>query len=185
MGGEPSVAVDFADTLVTVTDPWTDLLADPEAAARWWATQAGRLPAGPPPDPIAVRRLRSAIRDLLDAHLEGRPALPTSVEDVNAIAAGVPTSIRIASDGPEPRAEIRWHVETGGSAPLAAIARDAVLLVTDPERMARLRRCASPECSMLFLAETKRRQWCTANICGNRARVARHYQRTRSAAAEH
>src|SRR3954447_11337042 len=63
MGGEPSVAVDFADTLVTVTDPWTDLLADPEAAARWWATQAGRLPAGPPPDPIAVRRLRSAIRD--------------------------------------------------------------------------------------------------------------------------
>ncbi|MFD7221182.1 CGNR zinc finger domain-containing protein [Streptomyces sp. NPDC056730] len=24
----------------------------------------------------------------------------------------------------------------------------------------------------------KRRKWCTSNICGNRARVARHYERT-------
>ena len=31
---------------------------------------------------------------------------------------------------------------------------------------------------MLFLAETTRRQWCASNVCGNRVRVARHYQRT-------
>ncbi|MEV6296775.1 CGNR zinc finger domain-containing protein [Streptomyces sp. NPDC051896] len=81
-------------------------------------------------------------------------------------------------------AETRWHLETGGNAPLAAVARDAVALVTDPERLKRLRRCANPDCSMLFLAETKRRLWCTANICGNRARVARHYQRSRSSDGE-
>ncbi|WP_139810547.1 CGNR zinc finger domain-containing protein, partial [Mycobacterium avium] len=38
-------------------------------------------------------------------------------------------------------------------------------------------RCANPDCSMLFLATNPRRSWCTANICGNRARVARHYHR--------
>ncbi|GHH77784.1 hypothetical protein GCM10018793_26710 [Streptomyces sulfonofaciens] len=180
MGGESSVAVDFADTLVTTTDPWTDLLADPSAAARWWKVQAARLPTGPPPDPMTSRRLRNAVRDLLDSHLEGRSTQATSVEDVNALAAAVPTSVRIASDGAKVEAETRWHVETGGNAPLAAIARETVLLITDPERMARLRRCANPDCSMLFLAETKRRLWCTANLCGNRARVARYYQRTRS-----
>ncbi|MCF3960191.1 CGNR zinc finger domain-containing protein [Streptomyces fuscigenes] len=180
MGGEPSIAVDFADTLVTTTEPWTDLLADPAAATRWWQTQAARLPAGPPPDPLTARRLRNAVRDLLDSHLEGRAAHATSVEDVNAIAATVPTSVRIATDAAAPRAETRWHVEAGGNAPMAAVAREAVSLITDPERMGRLRRCANPECSMLFLAETKRRMWCTANLCGNRARAARHYQRTRS-----
>jgi predicted RNA-binding Zn ribbon-like protein len=44
----------------------------------------------------------------------------------------------------------------------------------------RLRRCANPACSMLFLADTTRRQWCTPNLCGNRARVARHYRRSRT-----
>ncbi|SDP87791.1 CGNR zinc finger domain-containing protein [Lentzea jiangxiensis] len=33
---------------------------------------------------------------------------------------------------------------------------------------------------MLFLAENKRRVWCAANVCGNRARVARHYSRTKA-----
>ncbi len=75
---------------------------------------------------------------------------------------------------------MRWHTEHGGNAGLAAIARETIDLLADPQRLQRLRRCANPACSMLFIAETKRRQWCTGNICGNRTRVARHYERTRS-----
>jgi predicted RNA-binding Zn ribbon-like protein len=47
-----------------------------------------------------------------------------------------------------------------------------------------LRRCANPTCSMLFVAPNARRIWCTANICGNRTRVARHYERTHAATAD-
>nr|WP_272925044.1 CGNR zinc finger domain-containing protein [Streptomyces sp. SID8377] len=43
-----------------------------------------------------------------------------------------------------------------------------------------MRRCANPECSMLFLAGNSRRKWCTGNICGNRTRVARHCRRSRA-----
>jgi predicted RNA-binding Zn ribbon-like protein len=175
MGGEPLVALDLTDTLITVTDPPTDLLDAPGRTEAWWQLQATRLPDGPVPDAAAARRLRAAIRDLLDAHLERRPPAPTSIEDVNAATAAAPASLRL---GPGLTAETRWHTEFGGNPALAAIAREAIELLTTPERLKRLRRCASPVCSMLFLAENPRRQWCAANTCGNRARVARHYERT-------
>lgn len=178
MGGEPLVALDLVDTLMTVGDPPTDLIGTPSARDAWWKAQSDRLPAGPTPDPAAVRRLRAAIRDLLDAHLEDREADPASREDVNATAASVPLSTRLTATAEGPRAEVRRHTEHGGNARLAAIASEAVALLGAPERLARLRRCANPTCSMLFLAENRRRTWCTANVCGNRVRVARHYGRT-------
>lgn len=175
VGGEPLVALDLVDTVMLATDPPTDLFDSPERITAWWATQADRLPAGPVPDLAATRRLRTAIRDLFDAELEGRAPEPTSLADVNAASAAAPASVRLTGDG---RAETHWHTEYGGNAALAAIAREAIGLLSSPRRLGRLRRCANPGCSMLFLARNKRRVWCTANICGNRTRVARHYERT-------
>jgi predicted RNA-binding Zn ribbon-like protein len=188
MGGEPLVALDLVDTLMTAVDPPQDLLAADGRSGAWWALQSTRLPESDAPDPAAVRRLRTAIRDLFDAHLEGRAPRPTSVEDVNAAAAWVPSSprltYRVPAD-PESALELeistRWHTEQGGNVALAYIAREAIGLLADPAESARLRRCANPTCSMLFLAETKRRQWCASNVCGNRVRVARHQEKLRAA----
>lgn len=178
MGAEPLVAVDLADTLMLAVDPAVDLLDSPEAVATWWGLQAPRLPEGPAPTAAATRALRAAIRDCLDGYLAGRPPRETAVDDINAAVAAVPTSPRLVRDGAGTRALTRWHTEQGGNAVLAAVAREAVDLLAAPERLAALRRCANPGCSMLFLAATKRRTWCTANVCGNRVRVARHYSRT-------
>lgn len=191
MGGEPLVALDLADTLMLAQDPETDLLASPELSEAWWTLEMSRLPESPRPEQAAARRLRAAIRDLLDSHLEQRSPLETSIEDVNAASASVPTSPRLAraerrgptQDSPWHgdstwHGETRWHREHGGNAALAAIARETIELFSSPERLSRLRRCADPTCSMLFLAETTRRQWCASNLCGNRNRVARHYRRT-------
>ncbi|HEV2241669.1 MAG TPA: CGNR zinc finger domain-containing protein [Streptosporangiaceae bacterium] len=41
----------------------------------------------------------------------------------------------------------------------------------------RVRRCEGRDCRMLFLPANPRRRWCTPDVCGNRARVARYYQR--------
>jgi predicted RNA-binding Zn ribbon-like protein len=185
MGAEPLVALDLADTVMLAVDPAVDLLASPEQSAAWWRLELPRLPDSARPDPAAVRRLRSAVRDLLDAHLERRAPLPTSLEDVNAVAAAVPSSLRLVPDETGALTAVtRWHTEHGGNVALAAIAREAIDLLASPDRLARLRRCANPDCSMLFLAETSRRQWCASNVCGNRVRVARHYQRVREARAE-
>ena len=177
MGAEPLVALDLADTLMTVTTPSTDLIADPERAEVWWGLQAVRLPRSPTPDAGATRQLRAALRDLFDAHLEGRAPERTSIDDLNAFAASVPTSPRLLGQDPS-RRETRWHTEHGGNPALAAIASAAIELLGDESRLVELRRCANEDCSMLFLASNRRRVWCTANICGNRARVARHYERT-------
>ena len=183
VGAEPLVALDLADTVLLIAEPPVDLFDPPGRIAQWWSLERPRLPAGPPPEPAATRRLRAAIRDLFDAHLAGRAPEPTSVADLNAAVAAAPTSLRLTGSDGQARAETRWHTEHGGNAALAAIAREAIELLANPERLRRLRRCANPACSMLFLAENARRQWCTANICGNRARVARHYERTHAAPA--
>ena len=109
--------------------------------------------------------------------LQREPAA-TSIEDINAVAASAPVSLRIGGPGHDLQAQTRWHTELGGNAALAAVATEAITLIGQPGRRDMLRRCANPNCSMLFLAQTTRRQWCTQNICGNRTRVARHYQRT-------
>ena len=177
MGGEPLVALDLADTVMTATSPPTDLIGEPERAGAWWRLQATRLPESRPPDLGATRQLRAALRDLFDAYLEGRDPNPISIDDLNAVAASVPTSPRLLPLSP-PRRETRWHTEHGGNPALAATAAGAIDLLADESRLSTLRRCANEGCSMLFLASNPRRVWCTANICGNRARVARHYART-------
>jgi predicted RNA-binding Zn ribbon-like protein len=181
MGAEPLVALDLVDTQVLAVDPPVDLFADPARERDWWALQAARLPAGPRPGAAATRRLRTVLRGLFDARLAGADPDPALVEDLNATAASVPTSPRLAGWGDAARAETRWHNDYGGNAVLAAIAAEAIGLLADPRRREQLRRCANPACSMLFLAENKRRVWCTANVCGNRARVARHYERSKAA----
>jgi predicted RNA-binding Zn ribbon-like protein len=177
MGGEPFVALDLADTLMTATSPPTDLIGEPERAEGWWRLQAPRLPESPTPDLGATRQLRAALRDLFEAYLEGREPKSVSIDDLNAVAASVPTSPRLLRHG-RPRRETRWHTEHGGNPALAATAAAAIDLLGDESRLSTLRRCAGERCSMLFLASNPRRSWCTANICGNRARVARHYART-------
>ena len=64
--------------------------------------------------------------------------------------------------------------------PGGEIAEAAVLLFTSPDA-GRLRACPGPGCVLYFVRAHPRREWCSA-VCGNRARVARHYQRHRPGA---
>jgi predicted RNA-binding Zn ribbon-like protein len=101
---------------------------------------------------------------------------PTSIEDLNATTAAAPASLRMVMTDDGLQTETRWHPEYGGNAALAAMARETIELLANPEA---LRRCANPNCSMLFLAEHRRRQFCIGTRCGNRTRVARHYQKAK------
>jgi predicted RNA-binding Zn ribbon-like protein len=63
---------------------------------------------------------------------------------------------------------------------LAAVARDAVDLFTDPVARSQLRRCEGENCALVYLdtSRGRRRRWCSSEVCGNRERVARHRRRT-------
>jgi predicted RNA-binding Zn ribbon-like protein len=187
VGGEP-LAVELADTLVMVSEPPTDLLNDEEAGRRFWELQAARLPEGwGVPSLSVTRRVRDAIRQLLDSALQGqvrgavdRAALLT----VNSMSSRAQTIFEVRLVGKELRSVETWKAKTPGDLAAAAAARSAIAILTEPAELQRLRRCANPNCSMLFINGDSRRRWCTPHICGNRARVARHYERHRQTDAK-
>jgi len=61
------------------------------------------------------------------------------------------------------------------------IAVSTAALLADPREMARLKTCPGADCGWMFIDETKngRRRWCSMETCGNRAKAARHYERSR------
>jgi predicted RNA-binding Zn ribbon-like protein len=178
MVGEPIVAVDLINTVAVPGSPVTDdLLSADRGVEAWWRIERTRVPDGDPPDVRALRRLRSALRDIIEALVDGRPVSTAAVSELNFFMQSAPASTRLRLTGTGLHSETRWHGEHGGNPRLAFIATQAAEFLSDPSQVRRLRRCANPACSMIFIAVNPRRSWCTPGICGNRARVARHHRR--------
>ncbi|GAA4441813.1 hypothetical protein GCM10023148_48990 [Actinokineospora soli] len=162
LGTEP-LPVEFANTLYG----GVDCLSTPELAAGWFAEIAlAALAAG------CARALRDAEHGLLDARSKGLPLDEAQVETVNAHAAAAPTALRLepAGDG----WESRWaETATGPAAVLGRIATCAVELLAGG---APLRRCAAPDCGVLFVPQHARRRFCHPT-CSGRTRQARYHRR--------
>ncbi len=176
--GELIVAVDLINTGTTPgSATGEDLLSAEHGAEAWWRIEAPRVPDGELPDIGALRRLRSTLRDLIEALVDDRPVPPETVSDLNFFMRSAPASTRLQLTGTRLSAETQWHGEYGGNPRLAFIATQAAEFLSDPSKVRRLRRCANPACSMIFVAVNPRRSWCTPGVCGNRVRVARHHHR--------
>jgi len=179
VAGEPIVAVDLINTIAAPGSATAgDLLAGDRDAQAWWRLQATRVPGGDLPDIRALRRLRLALRQTIEALADGLPVPLDAVGELNFFTASAPASTRLQVTGTGLATQTRWHQEYGGNPRLAFIAAQAAQFLADPANVARLRRCANPACSMIFVAVNPRRSWCAPGVCGNRARVARHHRRT-------
>ncbi|NUK54092.1 ABATE domain-containing protein [Streptomyces lunaelactis] len=154
-----------------------------------WLVGAGLVPAGTPLPAVdgqwAARfiELRDCLGLLVRAEIDELYAEP-ALERVNVLAAGPPPGIRAV------RTDDGSLVRVLSAAPecaalLAAIARDAVELLTDPVARARLRQCEGDNCRRVYLdtSRGRRRRWCSSEVCGNRERVARHRRRAAVARA--
>ncbi|AVZ73318.1 hypothetical protein SLUN_15165 [Streptomyces lunaelactis] len=154
-----------------------------------WLVGAGLVPAGTPLPAVdgqwAARfiELRDCLGRLVRAEIDDQYAEP-ALERVNVLAAGPPPGIRAVrtGDGSLVRA---LSAAPECAALLAAIARDAVELLTDPVARARLRQCEGDNCRRVYLdtSRGRRRRWCSSEVCGNRERVARHRRRAAVARA--
>lgn len=160
---------------------------------RAWISGAGLVPVG---TPLAhadtswlagFHELRGQIGVLVrgGATADGRPRDLTSgrpydlalgrVNDIARAAPPVPRAVR-AADGTLSR---ELDAPPGCAALLAAVARDAVELLTDPVARAAVRECEGDNCPIVYLdtSRGRRRRWCSSEVCGNRERVARHRRR--------
>ncbi|PRX47827.1 putative RNA-binding Zn ribbon-like protein [Prauserella shujinwangii] len=167
-----------------------DVLAT-EDGLRDWLVATGQAEGGPTPggeDLDRFRALRDALRSLAALSTgDTRPAATMAAADIDGAVAEVNAAVARAVTWPRlihrAGALDRSTGCSGGPAEraLSGIAREAVDLLTDPER--RLRACYAPGCVLYFVKDHPRREWCST-ACGNRARVARHYERHRKRSAD-
>ncbi|MFE3181053.1 CGNR zinc finger domain-containing protein [Streptomyces violascens] len=182
--GEPLV-LDLVNTRPVEGGCRKDLLATPEQLAAWLALQAHRLPEGlaegmsDESDLAPVRAVRqdaeTALRALLDGDAPPRAALRRLTEAQRA----APPVRALHWDGAAVTADERREGPLGVRI-AALLAEAAADLLTDPVALGRLKQCEADACVMLFLPAHPRRRWCSPTRCGNRARVARYYERHRA-----
>ncbi|MGI5520301.1 CGNR zinc finger domain-containing protein [Micromonospora sp. CA-259024] len=101
---------------------------------------------------------------------------PEAVDQLNQAAAALP--VRPALSWPEDGVPtLRWQGEEAEARLrlTAGLARAAIEFLASPARDL-LRACPAPRCVRYFVKDHARQEWCKPS-CGNRARVARHYQR--------
>jgi predicted RNA-binding Zn ribbon-like protein len=60
-----------------------------------------------------------------------------------------------------------------------AVAWDALKVLGDPDRLARVTRCPGRRCGWLFVNASGRRRWCSMSSCGSREKARRAYARRR------
>lgn len=180
------LSLDFLGTVGYRPTAHVERLTDPLTLRRWL------LEAGLPAKRLApsehdlngARAVREALYTVVDSQL-GVPATtrdraaiatPASVALLNQLATVPPPRlhIKLLKTG---QAVINRHQPTEIDSLLAIIVRDALELI-DSGQLEHVRRCAAADCRKLFLDTAPRqRRWCSAQLCGTRARVAAHRAR--------
>jgi predicted RNA-binding Zn ribbon-like protein len=173
------LAVELHNTIYVGHGAMADGLQRKESAAAFLAALAPRLPAGgtgPPPSAEELFVLRGHVRDALSATVDGYTPGRATLEALNVAAAAAPLALQV-THGTPPELTLAHPGASRSQVVIATFSADAIALIAGPRRD-RLHRCSAPGCVLAFLGADPRRRWCS-DACGNRARQARHYRRTR------
>jgi predicted RNA-binding Zn ribbon-like protein len=123
-----------------------------------------------------VRRVRAAMRELVEATVEHRPPDPNQLAELNrALRTHYIYELVPAPDGVSLDHRHEGDPVDGALARLAeSLARE--LSQGDPDR---LRICANEHCRWVFVdtSRTGKRKWCDMSTCGNQAKAARFRER--------
>jgi predicted RNA-binding Zn ribbon-like protein len=152
----------------------TEELTGPAALAAW-TSQCGPVPATVTEIGMApVHALREAIFALLTQGPVG--CSPDERDLINRVARAPVPAPRLDED-----AILTWQAADPVTATLSLVARDALDLATSPA-VDRIRECANPACSALFLDASRpgSRRWCAMGSCGNRAKKSAYRERQAS-----
>lgn len=196
------LCLDFVNTQILVNDAPMDLLRDFDDVVAW-AVAAKLMEAASAKDHSrrwrgdkaerAFRQaidLRASLRQMAERLADGRRNLPQATLDrinhaLRTPARGCDLEL-VRAKGAHDRYETRSHrVFHEPIDLLAPIAESAARLLSGGE-LSLVKKCGNPRCILYFYDTTRnhRRRWCSMTACGNRAKVAAHYQRSRQEAAE-
>lgn len=170
--------IDLLNTVQGIGARRSDALASSESSERWIRSQALLAPANAleSAQAEALRRLRGELYDAAECLLLGDDGAALG----NLIADRGPFHTeRWVSRGGE-----GWHLSERLCCEPGDVCTPIVwscALSLSAGELSRLRRCANPECVILFIDESRNgsRQWCSMKACGNRDKVSKWRSRHR------
>lgn len=180
-----SLALDFVNTFRTRRlGTIEDMLTSEAQLADWLARLDGRAPALGP-DKLDgrlsdFRRLRAAARAVINCSLDDVPPPEAAVAILNARAAASTGHIEL-SYRQHPVIYYRGTTSDSVDDLLSQLAVSSIEAVAGAGADM-LRLCPGPGCILYFLQTRRNRRWCSPDLCGNRARVTRHYRKLHPAA---
>lgn len=155
-------------------------MGDPAALARWGRRLGLISSRGARPDDdelAAAHELRRALHDSFAA-IARREAPPrAALEVLTATHAAAVAASRLV------QRERAWSLDWPARDPRRvrfAVTVDAIALLGDAQRLARVRMCPGRNCGWLFLDASGRRRWCSMTTCGSREKMRRLYERRRA-----
>ena len=165
--------------------PAHEALSTPADLARWarrlGASGGRRLLAVTDDELAAALALRERLYAVFAAIAREERPPRAALDHVMAAYAEAVANGRLAG-GEGPAWGMDWPARDPRRVRFAVVA-DAVALLGDPARLARVGRCPGRDCGWLFLNESGRRRWCSMAACGSREKMRRMYARRRAAAA--
>lgn len=168
--------LDFVATLrARRSEQSYEFLSDAAALDAWWLEAGVRTSgrASGAADLAAAVELREALYTVIWHRLNGEAIPDEALALVNARAQSSPVSPALTASG---------VVRDGDPAEcLVDLAREAIEIVGGEEG-ALLRECSRPECTTVYLDRSRghRREWCSMQSCGNRAKAAAYRARVRA-----
>lgn len=183
--GEP-LAIDLINTDVLLPGVgWVDCLASLAQTRLWVGLQHHRLDVDADrltkADATALHQLREDVGGAVARLRAGKRPPATALRAINAALEDAPAVRHLRWNEGGLGLEMR-RPSGAGRRLLTQVAEGSAELLTDP-KVREIRDCAMDECVMIFYPTRPSRKWCSDALCGNRARVARHYRRSREDAA--
>lgn len=178
-----SLAADFANTVDWTEDDAevtaADALVEDDSLDRWGVRMGLVGRSGGRGELELARGLRTALHLIFSALARSERPDAASLARLRAAYAEA-----AAAGTLERRGDGSFGLVWGADEPRRvrfAVAADAVALLADPARLARLRRCPGRDCGWVFLDRSGRRRWCSMTSCGSREKMRSLYARRRAA----
>jgi predicted RNA-binding Zn ribbon-like protein len=167
-------ALDFLATFADRHGEGVERLREPTDLESWLLAAGLSATAAPSARDLQdARALREVINRLARASIAKEAGGRADVAGLNEWAARSQLTPQLDREF-----QRSWRSPDPVPAALALIAREAVELLSGPER-GLIRECAAPACSRLYLDRSRgrRRRWCEMQRCGSHAKMSGYRQR--------
>jgi len=120
---------------------------------------------------------RAVLRDMVERIAKGKSVQQSTIDKINKMLSNrIGYYELIESRG---GFKVQFHAESNKAihliVPIAELASDLLC----HNSLSLIKKCENPNCILYFydISKNHTRRWCSMNVCGNRAKVAAHYNR--------